>query len=181
MLAIAEHCHTLHDICIFYITGNGLKRILSSNRDLMEIVLQNSPEVTDESLQLIINNCPNLRKIHLTCMESITDQGIAALVSNNRDLNDILIWDCELLTNASLIAIAEYCHNLRRITLLSLPMTNEGFVALVSNNHDLEYMDISEGPLLTKDGIEAEGAQHKCHNITWRNGFIQYRRFYIEA
>ena len=97
--------------------------------------------------------------------------------------NDIELRGCELLTNASLIAIAENCHNLRRITLLNLPMTNEGFVILVSNNHDLEYIYISEaeGPLLTTDGIEAAVAQHKCHNITWRNDFIQYRRFYIEA
>jgi len=111
-------------------------------------------------------------------------------------LDDIELRDCELLTNASLKAIAEYCHNLRRITLLGLPMKDEGFMALVSNNHDLEYIHVYLGPLLTKDGIEAAVAQHKCHKLNYFGGCFlgawfgssggsfplqQYRRFYIEA
>ena len=61
-------------------------------------------------------------------------------------------------------------------------MANEGFVTLVSNNHELEYINVDEGPLLTQDGIEAAVAQHKCHNIRWYvRGYTQYRRLYIEA
>lgn len=190
LMTISEHCHKLRwincefsdpgfialvsknpdleSVSIAGLTHNGLKELLYSNHDLIKIDLINSPSVTDESLQLIIDNCPKLRTIHLALMDSITDKGVAGLVLNNRDLNDILIWECKLLTNASLISVVEYCHNLRRITLVYLPMTNEGFATLMSNNRDLEYIDVSTGPLLTKTYIATVLAQlkHKCCNIS---------------
>ena len=168
VIAIAQNCHKLKKIDIYNVemmADQGFKALLSSNPGLEEISIDTCPELTDASLIAMAVHCRTLRKISFGYMRQLTDQGIASLVSTNHDLKEIQLINCIELTDVSLIAIAQHCHKLKKIDVRFAAnlMTDEGFVALVSNNQDFEEISLQFCPSLTDDTL-IEMATH-CHKI----------------
>ena len=149
--AIAGNCHQLKRIKLSsdLMTDEGLKMLVSANHDLRVIEFFHCERVSDATLRAIGENCHTLQQITFKAMHRITDQGMKALVSSNHDLEDISISNCGRLTDETLITIAQHCHKLKKLKLSSDRMTDEGPVALVSANHDLEEIDIRNCDVLT--------------------------------
>ena len=60
-----------------------------------------------------------------------------------------------LLTDVSLIAMADNCHKLKEVHIIAYGITDEGLVALVSSNPDLEDINIYYGKTLTDASLIA--------------------------
>ena len=163
-----------------YITDQDLALLLSSNVDLEHIEISFCESLSDASLIVIAANCSRLRKILFDHVTHFTDQGMAALVSANHDLEEIRVYSCTtLLTYFSLMAIAHNCHKLKVLDTSNAEwMTDEGFVALVSNNPDLEEIGLEYRPLLTDVSLIAI-ASH-CHRLK-KIYFAEMERFTDEG
>ena len=107
-----------------------------------EINIKHGHVVNDEWLLAMSTHCHRLRRIFFHEVYEFTDQGIAALVSSNHGLEEIGFSECALPTDASLFTIAEHCRKLRWISLDYDGFSDQGFIALVSQNPDLKSLHI---------------------------------------
>lgn len=167
LIELGQQCSKLKKLKITseYITDKDLALLLSHNIDLEHIELGFCERLGDDSLMVIAAHCRRLRTILFDHMTHFTDKGMEALVSVNHDLEDIGVYSCTtLLTYSSLMAIANSCHKLKVLDISNAEwITDEGFVALVSNNLDLEEIGLEYRPLLTDVSIIALTSH--CHRL----------------
>lgn len=90
----------------------------------------------------------------------MTAQGIATLVSRNHQLQEIIFDGCRFLNEDCLNAIAFNCHMLKKVCLIEdgdmvvSRITDEGFILLLTNNPELEDIEI-DTEMLTDHSILA--------------------------
>jgi hypothetical protein len=110
---------TLKDITIGF-KGTIMKELIQHNQQHLRTITLAACEVKYGFI-FCFKSCSGLIEIDLTYCSSLTGQEIEDILPSFPHLQKLILTGCVRLSPVTLISISQYCHNLRELSLSSLP------------------------------------------------------------
>lgn len=142
-----------------HLTDESFKYI-SQSRFLKTIKIASNKNLTDHSIKLISKNCTDLRYVSLIDCEKINDLCLKYL-SQLRTLSILNLADCIRVSDAGVKHLTDgpSANKIRELNLTNcLRIGNQSMISLVRKCTNLAYLSLCYCEQIEKDGIDLVGA-----------------------
>ena len=145
LLSLSQHCPRLRHLLVGWVelmtTEAALIQLFQACPNLKS--LQSLPDTaTDTSLRAIVTHCANLESIGIEANKHVTDTGLCDLFKACHNLTSIRIDMCTNITDESVFTLSRHCPEVRRLSLVSLPLTETSLLYIAAHLRKLQQLTL---------------------------------------